>query len=344
MLKDYPILEGLLSSGFTGDRDNFRANLDLMGKRAEELGDANITELLNRVSKGADKGRVEDKTDVESKKLAFGRKLESYDDIPAGLMLLKTNVSMDHVILPQNVKQVIFEFLEEQQYNEKYLDAGLEPRNKCMLIGPPGNGKTQVTKAIANYMDCPLYFVRYDDLVSVRNGETSKRLSKIFEFVKSHRCILFFDEIDAVAKDRSDEGQTGEAKSVVSTLLVQLDDVPPHVMCLGATNHPEMIDKAMWRRFHIRVNLPNPTISEFVQYLNMAFARFNLAPFKDMADPQKELKKLSYRLEAENFAEVEVFVDDCIRTWVRHDKTNPIEDAIETAIVTWPKNRVKIAK
>jgi SpoVK/Ycf46/Vps4 family AAA+-type ATPase len=206
-----------------------------------------------------------------------------------------------------------------------------------MLIGPPGNGKTQVTKAIAHFMGVPLYFVRYDDLVSQRQGETSKRLSKVFEFARSHRCILFFDEIDAIGKDRGDESQSAEMKSVVSTLLVQLDDVPPHVMCLGATNHPEMIDKAMWRRFHIRVILPNPTIDEFVKYLDMAFKRFG-------HDPKIDLKILSYRLEAENFAEVEVFVDDCARTFVRLDKNVPIEDAIERAVQTWPKTRVKIAK
>lgn len=337
MLKDYPVLETLLSSGFNGDRDTFKSNMDLMVKRADELGDSAVREMIERIAKGVEKGRVEDKTNDEDKKAAFSRQLGSYDDIPLGLMLTKTNVSMEHVILSDNVKQVIFDFLEEQTYNEKYLDAGLEPRNKCMLIGPPGNGKTQVTKAIANYMKCPLYFVRYDDLVSVRQGETQKRLNTIFRFAKTHRCILFFDEIDAIGKDRADDSLTGEAKSVVSNLLVQLDDVPPHVMCLGATNHAEMIDKAMWRRFHIRVVLPNPEIDQYVEYLQMAFKRYKL-------EPSVNLRVLSYQLEAENFAEVEVFVDDCVRTWVRHDKAIPIEEAIVRAVETWPKNRVKIAK
>jgi SpoVK/Ycf46/Vps4 family AAA+-type ATPase len=336
MLKDYPILEGLLSSGYTGDRDSFRANFDLMTRRASELGDSGVAELLRKVAQGAEKGRFEDKTNEENKRAAFGRKLGSLDDIPGGLMLVKTGVSMDHVILPASVKEVISDFLSEQEHNEKYLDAGIDPRNKAMLIGPPGNGKTQVTKAIANFMDCPLYFVRYDDLVSKAQGETSKRLDKVFRFAKSHRCILFFDEIDAIAKDRSDDTQTGEMKSVVSTLLVQLDDVPPHVMCLGATNHPEMIDKAMWRRFQVRVSLPNPGIDEIVKYLAMAFGRFGLRP-------ETSLRVLAYRLEAENFAEVEVFVDNCVRAWVRQDKAIRIEDAIEYAVVRWPKDRVKMA-
>jgi len=337
MLKDYPILESLLSSGYSGDRDAFRTSVELMAKRAAELGDSQVSGLLEKITKTAERGWVEDRTDTSEKKAAFHRKLGSIDDIPPGVMLLKTNVTMDEVILPANVKQVITEFLEEQTYNEKYLDGGLEPRNKAMLIGPPGNGKTESTKAIANFMDMPLYYVRYDELISKQQGETSKRLNRVFEFAKSHRSILFFDEIDAIGKDRGDEGQTGEMKSVVSTLLVQLEDVPPHVMVLGATNHPEMIDKAMWRRFHIRVNLPNPGIDEFVKYLAMKFGTFGLAPDYD-------LRILSYELEAENFAETSVFVEDCVRTWIRNDKAISFEEAIRRSVETWPKNRVKIAK
>lgn len=337
MLKDYPNLEALLASGFSGDKGAFRRNLGTMAKRAAELGDGPLGDLLARVEAGAQGGRVEDKTNADGKKAAFSSKLADVSEIPLGLVMQKTNATLETVILPDNVRQVVREFLEEQEFNEKYLDAGLEPRNKCMLIGPPGNGKTQVTKAIANYMGCPLYFVRYDDLVSSRQGETSSRLSAVFRFAKTHRCILFFDEVDAIAKDRGEEEQSAEMKSVVSTLLVQLDDVPPHVMCLGATNHPEMIDKAMWRRFHIRIMLPNPTTDEFVKYLAMAYAKYGVSPDLDLGI-------LAYQLEAENFAEVEVFVDDCMRTWVRRDKAIPIEQAIEEAVETWPKNRVKIAK
>jgi SpoVK/Ycf46/Vps4 family AAA+-type ATPase len=337
MLKDYPVLEALLASGFVGDRDGFRSNLELMERRAAELGDATTADLVKKISQAAERGWVEDRTNTDDKKAAFSKTLSSTDDIPAGIMMLKTNVTLEEVILSANVKQVIRDFIEEQTYNEKYLDAGLEPRNKAMLIGPPGNGKTETTKAIANWMKVPLYYVRYDELISKMPGETQKRLNRVFNFAKTHRCLLFFDEIDAIGKDRGMEGQTGEMQSVVSTLLVQLEDVPPHVMVLAATNHPEMIDRAMWRRFAIRVNLPNPTIDEFVDYLTMKFKTYKI-------EPNTNLRVLAYRLEAENFAETTVFVEDCVRTWVRHDKQISIEEAIEMSVLTWPKNRVKIAK
>lgn len=282
-----------------------------------------------------DRTRVEHPATAEERAAAFDLKVADEADIPIGLSEVKTNVIMDHVVLPQHVKRVVEEFIEEQDENQLYISNGLSPRSKMMLMGPPGNGKTALSKAIANRMGCPLYFVRYDALLSARQGETSRRLHAIFEFVKTHRCILFFDEVDAIGKDRSDENEAGDIKRVVSTLLVQLDDVPPHVVVLGATNHPEMLDKAIWRRFHIRVMLPNPSTDEFEAYLKLAFARYG-------HHPQTNLRILGIRLEAENFAEVEVFVEDVVRTFIRARGKETIDESIVTAIESWPRTRVKI--
>lgn len=331
----YSGLEQLLRAGYLGDRSTFRDEASRVAREAEDRGDAALAAVLKSASAGLGGGSVEDKTNAADKADAFRRTLEDDSLIPIGLTKVKTNVSMEHIILPDAVKQVILEFIAEQEDNEKYLREGLEPRNKCMLLGPPGNGKTALTKAVANRMGCPLYFVRYDALISQRPGETSKRLHALFEFVKTHRCILFFDEVDAIGKERGDENEAGEMKRVVSTLLVQLDDVPPHVLVLGATNHAGMLDRAIWRRFHIRVILPNPGTDEFEAYLRMAYAKYG-------HEPKRNLRILGLSLEAENFAEVEVFVEDCVRAWIRRDKSCSIDEAIDEALAAWPRTRVKI--
>lgn len=334
-LSKYPNLIDLFKAGSMGDRSTFLDELESTLKHAENNDDRAFAKLIEETLSSEEGGKVEDKTDSSNKLDAFNKTLKSTKDIPIGLVMTKTNVTMDHVILPDEVKDIIAAFIEEQEHNEKYIKEGLDPRNKCMLIGPPGNGKTALSKAIANRMACPFYFVRYDQLISQKAGETSKRLFAIFDFVKTHRCILFFDEMDAIGKDRGDENEGGEMKRVVSTLLVQLDDIPPHVIILGATNHPGMIDKAVWRRFAVRVNLPNPEIIEYVQYLEMAFERYG-------HKPKGDLEILAMRLEAENFAEAEVFVEDCIRRWIRADKLIPIEEAIDLSIEGWPKTREKL--
>jgi len=330
---DREIATQLLRAGVAGDTSSFRSALLSLTDSAEGRGDSAMAQLLRSVT--AEKGRVEVQQTHEERAAAFKATLRDESEIPIGLSMVKTNVLMDHVILPAHVKQVVYEFIEEQESNELYIENGLAPRNKMMLMGPPGNGKTALCKAIANRMGCPLYFVRYDALMSTKQGETSKRLFAVFEFVKTHRCIMFFDEVDAIGKERGDDNEAGDMKRVVSTLLVQLDDVPPHVIVLGATNHPQMLDKAIWRRFHIRTLLPNPSTDEFEKYLRLAFNKFG-------HDPQVKLRILAIRLQAENFAETEVFVEDCVRTFIRGKGAYTIEQAIDISIETWPRTRVKI--
>lgn len=94
--------------------------------------------------------------------------------------------------------------------------------------------------------------IRYEGVMSSFLGETAARLDNAFEFARTRRCVLFFDELDTIAKERADEHETGEIKRVVSTLLLQIDRLPPHVILVGATNHGELLDRAAWRRFQIR--------------------------------------------------------------------------------------------
>lgn len=89
-------------------------------------------------------------------------------------------------------------------------------------------------------------------------GETASRLAAVFAFARTRRCVLFFDEFDAVAKERGDEHETGEVKRVVSSLLMQVDELPSHAIVVAASNHPELLDRAVHRRFELRLELPMP--------------------------------------------------------------------------------------
>jgi AAA+ superfamily predicted ATPase len=128
-----------------------------------------------------------------------------------------------------------------------------------LLSGPPGNGKTTLAEAVAEAIAVPLLTVRYDALVGAYLGETNARLARLFEYVRSTPCVLFFDEFDAVGKERGDIHETGEIKRVVSFLLMQLDQLPSYVVVVAATNHAELLDRAVWRRFQLRIDMPLPT-------------------------------------------------------------------------------------
>lgn len=104
--------------------------------------------------------------------------------------------------------------------------------------------------------------MRYEAVIGSFLGETSSRLKRLFDFVRTHQCVLFFDEFDTLGKERGDTHETGEIKRVVSSLLLQIDALPSHVVVVTATNHAELLDRAVWRRFQLRLALPAPTVTQ----------------------------------------------------------------------------------
>lgn len=208
---------------------------------------------------------------------------------------------LDQLLLPSNVYQVCKDLIEEQTRTDLLRSFGLEPRNKVLLIGPPGNGKTSVAEGIAEALMLPLITVRYESIIGAYLGETASRLSKLFEYVKTRRCVLFFDEFETIGKERGDQHETGEIKRVVSSLLLQIDALPSYVITIAATNHETLLDKAVWRRFQIKLELPKPTRSSLEHW----FASFEKKmDFSFGLEPSTLAKKLYGKSfgEAEEFA------------------------------------------
>lgn len=173
---------------------------------------------------------------------------------------------MEHLILPEYVKTACRDLINEQNRSDLLQSYGIEPRNKLLLIGPPGNGKTSLAEAIAESLMVSLLTVRYEGIIGSYLGETASRLSKLFEYAKTRECVLFFDEFETLGKERGDVHETGEIKRVVSSLLMQIDALPSYVVVVAATNHDTLLDKAAWRRFQIRLEIPKPTRSNLDEY------------------------------------------------------------------------------
>ena len=176
--------------------------------------------------------------------------------------------ALTSLILDGYVSEVVSEVIEEQQRADVLRAYGLQPRHTLMLSGPPGNGKTSVAEALAHELAYPLLTVRYDALVGTYLGETNQRLRRLFDYVRSIPCVLFFDEFDAVGKERGDSQETGEIKRLVASLLLQMDDLPSYVVVVAATNHAELLDRAVWRRFEVRLELPAPTGTQILDYVS----------------------------------------------------------------------------
>ena len=176
---------------------------------------------------------------------------------------------LDHLILPQNVRTACYEIINEQIRSELLQSYGVEPRNRILLIGPPGNGKTSLAEAIAEALMVPVLTVRYESIIGSYLGETASKLSKLFDYAKTRECVLFFDEFETLGKERGDIHETGEIKRVVSSLLMQIDNLPSYVVTIAATNHDSLLDKAAWRRFQMRLEIPKPTRSNLEEYYRL---------------------------------------------------------------------------
>jgi SpoVK/Ycf46/Vps4 family AAA+-type ATPase len=140
-------------------------------------------------------------------------------------------------------------------------------------------------------------------------GETAARLGRVFDHARTRQCVLFFDEFDAVGKERGDEHETGEIKRVVNSLLMRMDALPAYVVVVAASNHPELLDRAVWRRFQVRVELPPPGHGDAVRWVRRFETQTGMS--LGVAD-----KTIATQLSGLSYAELEEFCHDVQRRLV----------------------------
>jgi SpoVK/Ycf46/Vps4 family AAA+-type ATPase len=217
----------------------------------------------------------------------------------------------------------------EEQHRAELLHAhSLRARNRILLAGPPGNGKTTLAEALAFELMYPLIVVRYETLVGSYLGETSSRLKNLLDYVRTQRCVLFFDEFETLGKERGDTHETGEIKRVVSSLLLQIDALPDYVVVVAASNHPELLDRAVWRRFQLRMELPTPSRRQLSQHIVAIGQRCKT----NFGYASETLAKYMLGL---NFAEVEEFCLSVARRAVLDKKTDDAQTITKRKLEQW---------
>ena len=168
------------------------------------------------------------------------------------------NLDEPPVLLAQDQWEVVTEFLSIAKSHAQ-LDAAGEAGSLSLLIyGPPGTGKSRLARHIAHELGLQLYIARLDGLISSFLGTTSKNIRALFDFAAKTPCVLFLDEFDAIAKLRGDSQELGELKRVVNSFIQNLDALGPQSIVIAATNHEDLLDSAVWRRFAYRLALGFP--------------------------------------------------------------------------------------
>jgi SpoVK/Ycf46/Vps4 family AAA+-type ATPase len=235
---------------------------------------------------------------------------------------------LDDLVLLDITQLAARQLIEEQQRASLLRSHSLEPRHRILLVGPPGNGKTTLAEAIAESLAVPFFVVRYEAMIGSFLGETAGRLRRVFDYARTTPCVLFFDEFDAVGKERGDIHETGEIKRVVTSLLMQIDDLPSYVVAVAATNHPELLDRAVWRRFELRLTLPAPSAKQLVAFIDHLRERTAL----DLGLPASQIAKA---LGAVNYSEAEQFCLDLARRQVLAGGERSAADIVKEQLKIW---------
>ena len=228
------------------------------------------------------------------------------------------------MVLAEPLQQSLQRLLKEQRHLSKLRSHGLYPRRKLLLVGPSGTGKTMTASALAGELGIPLFVVRLDALITKFMGETAAKLRQVFDAVASTRGVYFFDEFDAIGSQRGMANDVGEIRRILNSFLIMIEQDESNSVIVAATNHPDILDEALFRRFDDVVEYHVPSKAEAHELLRMRLASY-VRSKEDVADLATEATGLSH-------AEIARAIDDAVKEAVMQDQDIVSTEALRTLL------------
>ena len=280
LLEILKIVEG----GLKGDRTTVAAYASQLADKLEKDGEKKAAARIRRAASGPALQSLEPAKLAEKPRLpvdAESRLSLAHEDLPA--------LDNTLVLLEPDTEKSVQEFLRYIRKASQLLKHGVSFSPTLLVHGPPGCGKTQLARSVAATLQLPLLTARLDSMVSSFLGSTAKNIRNLFDHAQSRPCVLFLDEFDAIAKLRDDQHEQGELKRVVVSLLQNIDFLDSGTILLAATNHPHLLDPAVWRRFayKLEIGLPSAPIRAqmFSYFLGDLVNRKQVPIFASASEP-----------------------------------------------------------
>lgn len=227
------------------------------------------------------------------------------------------------MVLDAEMAEQLGRIMMEQKHHSRIREHGLSPRRKLLLVGPPGTGKTLTASVLAGELGIPLFSVRLDALITKYMGETAAKLRQIFDAVNDVRGVYFFDEFDAIGSQRGLDNDVGEIRRVLNSFLQMIETDQSRSLIIAATNHVEILDYALFRRFDDVIEYRLPTAPQASKLIQSRLGKFAPKPFP--------LKVLTTKTEGLSYAEIKRAVDESIKEAVMHDEERVKADVLARA-------------
>ncbi len=214
------------------------------------------------------------------------------------LKVFKDEPNREQPLLAVDLEETLSQLIQERRQIERLAAMGLNPTRSAIFVGPPGVGKTLTARWLASQLALPLYVLDLTAVMSSLLGRSGSNLRTALDFAKRSPCVLLLDEIDAIAKRRSDDSDIGELKRLVTVILQEVDEWPATGLLLAATNHAELIDPALWRRFDLVIHFKTPEMPAIKQAIKRFLAQ-------DYALFGRWIEILAFVFNGESFSDIE---------------------------------------
>jgi SpoVK/Ycf46/Vps4 family AAA+-type ATPase len=248
-------------------------------------------------------------------------------DKDALLTVTEPKIRLSSLTFSPKQNKVFERLILEFRQQSKLRQYGLKNRRKLLLYGPPGSGKTVSASALASELNMPLFTVRLDGLITKYMGETASNLRQVFEFMRSDRGLYFFDEFDVIGSKRHSSNDVGEIRRVLNSFLTFMEEDNSDSLIVAATNHIDLLDFALFRRFDDVIRYELPSSNQVRQIVENRLYKFTLKEI-DWDALEKEAAGLSH-------AEITRSCDDAAKTSVlERDGTINTNDLVR-ALKAW---------
>lgn len=305
----FPIIQALCRSAVADASPAVRKQVERLRDALRKGGDEKQAASIAGILTASERAREVAPSRIErSRAPLIGETLAPNTPVPVdretaaalATVIFPTETAPRAPLFNATVSQAIGTIVEEWMHFDALVELDVAPSKTCLIYGAPGTGKTRLALWIAHELGLPVVLVKLDGLVSSFLGTTARNIGNLFSFANRYNCVLLLDEFDAIAKVRDDPQEVGEIKRVVNALLQNLDARSSVGFTIGITNHPKLLDPAVWRRFEVQLEIPKPDFA-----MRKSIAEQFMPPIKAS---DSHLQLIAWFTEGSTGAEIESLV------------------------------------